>query len=98
MKLITKELKQKLPNLGDTEEQKDPDVIVKLFTPWTDWSWYIIEYDPETERCFGLADGFIKELGYFSLKEIKEITGPGGLKIERDKWFDPKPLSKIKEG
>ena len=98
MKLLTKELINKLPKLGAIKDQEDPKALVKLFTPWTDWTWYILEYDSETEQCYGIADGFFKELGYFDLKEIKEITGPGGIEIERDKHFEPKNISEIMGG
>ena len=37
-----------------------------------------------------------KELGYFTLAELESVTGPGGLKIERDLYFKPQPLSKFK--
>ena len=95
MKLLTKKLKNDLPKLGETEEINNPKALVKIFTPWTSWTWYIIEYDPETENCFGIADGFEKELGYFSLNEIKGVTGPGGLKVERDMYYTPKTINEI---
>lgn len=98
MKLLTEELKQKLPDMGETEDIKDPKAQVKLFTPWANWSWYLIEYDEEKELAFGLADGFEQELGYIDLKEIKALEGPAGLKVERDKWWQPKTVSEIKEG
>jgi hypothetical protein len=94
MKLLTEELKSKLPKLGETGEE--PEALVKLFTPWANWTWFICEYDPETERAFGLVDGHEVGIGYFSLAEIRGITGPGGLKIERDLHWTPKRISEIK--
>lgn len=38
---------------------------------------------------FGLVKGMEDELGYFSLEELESISGPGGLKIERDMYFKP---------
>ncbi len=35
------------------------------------------------------------EWGYFSLSELQSVKGPFGLGIERDKFFDPKPISKV---
>lgn len=75
---------------------KDPIVYVKFFTPWTNWTWYGLEYDPEQRLFFGYVEGMENELGYFSLDELESIKGPFGLKIERDMYFDPCPLSKIK--
>lgn len=42
---------------------------------------------------FGLVDGFEEELGYFSLDELQSVRGPGGLRIERDLHWAPRPLS-----
>lgn len=42
---------------------------------------------------FGLVEGFEKELGSFSYKELMAIEGPGGLKIERDLHWEPCKLS-----
>jgi len=44
---------------------------------------------------FGYVEGFDKELGYFSLKELATIVGPGGLKVERDIHFKPTKLKDI---
>ena len=30
---------------------------VKLFSPYSNWTWYIVELDPETGTCFGLVKG-----------------------------------------
>lgn len=38
---------------------------------------------------YGLVDGFEKEKGYFALSELEELTGPFGLKIERDLYWTP---------
>ena len=88
MKLLTKENLKNLPALGSTDGQGDQAIVqVKFFTPWTNWTWYATEYDPETRVFFGLVDGFEKEVGYFSLDELESINGPFGLKIERDRGF-----------
>ena len=95
MKLLTKELRAKLPPLYSTEKDKDPTAIVKFFTPDSNWTWFATEFDGE-DRFFGLVDGFDKELGYFSLSELASARGPLGLPIERDRWFSPKPLSECR--
>ena len=90
MKLLTKEIIKEIPNLYETEDTKTEDKVVyaKLFTPWTTWTWYVIEFDG-TDRCFGLVKGLSTEFGYFSLKELASVKGPFGLKVERDKFFTP---------
>lgn len=37
---------------------------------------------------------FCDEWGYFALSELQSVKGPFGLGIERDLYFDPKPISK----
>lgn len=52
----------------------------------------------EDFRFFGYVHGHCDELGYFSLKELKSVHGPGiwqALGIERDLYFTPKPLSQV---
>lgn len=96
--LITKTAK--VPALYATENDKDPLVRIKLFTPWTGWTWLITEYDPADKLAFGFAynaqdpDG--AELGYISIAELESIRGPLGLRIERDIHWTPMPLSQAK--
>ncbi len=96
MKLLTKEIEKKLPKLYSQEKVSDPLCVVKYFTPDSNWTWYGIEYSPETRLFFGLVDGFDKELGYFSLDELENIRGPYGLPVERDLWFKPTKLSELR--
>jgi hypothetical protein len=94
--LITKAIAKKIPSLyGQDGKGKDAIAFVKLFTPWTHWTWYITEMNAETGECFGLVQGFENELGYFNLHELQALRGPAGLKVERDRWFDPCPLSAL---
>jgi len=96
LKLLTKEIENKLPNLYETEGQEEKIVQVKFFDPTGSWSWYAIEYSKEEKLFFGAVDGdFGLELGYFSLDELESVKLPFGLGIERDKFFEPKLLSEI---
>ena len=93
MKLLTKENLKALPAQGSTIGQgEDAIAQVKFFTPWSNWTWYAVEYNPEAKLFYGLVDGFDKEVGYFGLEELEDVIGPLGLKIERDRYFDPTPL------
>ena len=92
MKLMTKDLQMQLPQLYSQEEVEDPKVVAKFFTPDANWTWFATEFDGK-DTFFGLVDGFEKELGYFSLAELESIRGPLGLPVERDLWFESKPLS-----
>jgi hypothetical protein len=96
MKLLTKTLAKQIPALYQQDGKGDDTVAyVKLFTPDSNWTWYITEMDPETGECFGLVEGLEREMGYFSLPELESIKGPLGLPIERDRFFDPTPIKQI---
>jgi len=97
MKLLTKELLKKLPKIGEQEGHPELIAYVKLFTPWTNWTWYIAEHNPETGECFGYVEGLEKELGSFDLNEIKKVNGPAHLKVERDVHFEPTSINSIKK-
>lgn len=87
MKLLTAEIRKALPPLGSTEALGTAaPVIVKFFTPTSSWTWYATEFDGE-DLFFGLVDGFAKEFGYFSLRELESVRGPYGVGIERDLYF-----------
>jgi hypothetical protein len=97
MKLLTKAILKRLPPLYSTEEQGLNAVAqVKFFTPDSSWTWYATEFDGK-DTFFGLADGFEKELGYFSLSELQSVRGKLGLPVERDKFFEPTPLKELME-
>ena len=97
-KLLTKELEKKLPPLYANEGVDNPVVHVKFFTPYSDWTWYATEYDPEERLFFGLVDGFEVELGYFSLDELDALTALNGMlpAVERDTGFPSTPLSEVR--
>ncbi|WP_405970891.1 DUF2958 domain-containing protein [Streptomyces sp. NBC_00988] len=93
MKLLTNELKRKLPDF--TVERGEAVAVVKFFAPWSSWTWYAAEYDPASRTFWGLVNGFEKEYGCFSLDELEQVPGPFGLRIERDKFFRPTPLKDL---
>lgn len=94
MKLLTQELRRKLPPLHSQEHVEDPVAIVKFFHPLSGWTWYATEFDGE-DVFFGLIIGYEREPGYFSLSELEGIGRDGKtLPIERDLYWEPKPLSR----
>jgi hypothetical protein len=94
MKLLTGELRRRLPALYSSENEPDPVIHAKFFTPWTGWTWYATEFDGE-DLLFGLVRGLEEEWGYFSLRELEALRGPGGLRVERDLYFEPAPVSRV---
>ena len=87
MKLMTKEIQNQMPALYETEGSETHRVYAKYFHPFSNWTWYAVEYDPTEKRFFGLVDGYAMEAGYFTLAELESYT-IGGLGIERDLHWD----------
>lgn len=95
--LMPPEIAAQLPPLYANEGQgEDAIAYLKLFTAWSSWSWYASEYDPAERLCFGVVVGHEREYGYFSLAELEAVRGPGGLRIERDLHWSPKPLKECR--
>ena len=86
-----------VPALYEVESEPDPLAVIKLFTPDSNWTWFITELDREQKLAFGLTVGFDTELGYFSLEEMSGVKGPMGLQVERDLWFEPTPIRSLPE-
>ena len=95
MKLLTKEIRRKLPPLYSQDDKGGKAIAyVKFFTPDSGFTFWATEFDGK-DTFFGLVDGHCKELGYFSLSELESIRGPMGLPIERDLHWQPKTLEEI---
>jgi hypothetical protein len=95
--LLPSHIWQAIPPLGATEGQGGDAVAwARIFTPWAGWTWYVLEFDGR-DTCFGLVAGLETELGYFSLSEIEQLRGPGGIRAERDACFHPTPLRQLPE-
>ena len=91
--LVPEDVARRLPPLYSQEGQGEEAIAqVKFFTPWTSWTWYASEYDPAERLFFGIVMGHEREFGYFALDELEAIRGPGGLRIERDLYWQPRPL------
>ena len=90
--LMPPNLRATIPRLHATEGVQGRMVHLKWFTPDSFWTWFVLEFDPSDGICFGLVDGLERELGYFSLDEIEQLRGPLGLRVERDLYWQPKPL------
>ena len=95
MKLMTKEIRKEFEGhkIGSSDGKFPKKVIVKYFTPWSNWIWYGTEFDGE-DQFFGYVESGIdpsfSEWGYFSLSELESIQPSKDtffLKIERDLHF-----------
>src|SRR5579862_3074078 len=101
MKLLTKEIKERLLDNGRKNAERiaddgktiDFEPVVKLFTPDAGATWLLTEINPdEQDIAFGLCDLGLgsPELGNVSLSEIAAIRGKLGLPVERDLHFTAK--------
>jgi Protein of unknown function (DUF2958) len=109
--LLDDESRAKLPNLYSNEHLGVEALAqVKFFAPDGSWTWYASEgspvdangyFDTDKEKVdflfFGLVIGFEIEYGYFSLSELAEVRGALGLPIERDLYFEPRPLGELEK-
>jgi len=97
-KLIPQTLLSNIPDLYNTEGETNPLCYVKLFTPDSCFTWYIIELSKnDTNTCYGYVQGLESELGYFTLEELESVHGSLGLSVERDLSFEPTRFSTIKK-
>lgn len=100
MKLLTKEILDMFEKVGDQQDVNNPIVVAVFFNPAGSGYWFATEYDPETELFFGcvsIHNDWNDEFGYISLAEIRDTVLPFGLRIERDMYFEPKPLTEALE-
>ncbi len=95
--LFPKELKSIIPNLYEQDGKGNKAVVFcKFFFPAGSWSWFVTEYNPEENLCFGFVNGDFPELGYFSMDELEALEIKG-LKMERDFFFTPDTLENVKK-
>lgn len=96
MQLLNKTAVAGIPKIGE-QDGKDAIAYLKFFI--NNWTWFLTELDLETGEAFGKVyspmepDG---ELGYFSMIELSELRGRIGHGVERDRYWDKKPLSQVK--
>lgn len=97
MKLVPESILKYMPPLYGTEHVPlaEKVVRVKLFAPWTSWTWYLIECERGGPVAWGLAVGHEAEFGYVDVSELEKINGPGGLTIERDIHFTPCTVAEL---
>jgi len=89
MKLLTDELRDRLPALYSQEAESEPVVYAKFFLPGTGWTWYVTEGGVEGNDFlfFGFVVGLDSEFGYFLLSELEEARNSLGIGVERDLAF-----------
>ena len=97
MKLMTKEIEKRFAKVGSQEDKGDDAIIIaKFFTPFSSWTWFATEYNPDTKLFFGLVDGLEVELGYFSLDEFEAMNKSAVPILERDRWFSECTIADVR--
>jgi len=89
VKLLTNELRNRLPALYSQEHVVEPVVYAKFFLPGTGWTWYVTEGSQQEDDFlfFGFVVGLESEFGYFLLSELESVRTSLGLAVERDLSF-----------
>ena len=105
MMLLTKANKKTLPMIGagaalSADQIKVP---VKFFDPCGRWTFYLAEFDPDSDLMYGFVVSPLgadcDELGYASFAEIKSVRGRFGLPMERDRhWNEKTTLAEVMSG
>ena len=103
MELVPKEIDATLPPLYSQENVPNPVAVLKLFDPCGRYTFFVLEgrREPDGDLLFF---GFCRsplgpdcdELGYTSRRQLESVRRPLGLGFERDLYFKPTPLSKIR--
>jgi hypothetical protein len=76
MKLMTKEIKNKMPKLYEQEGKGGRAMAyVKYFCPWNHWTWYGFEFDGKDEFGFEKAINLnvIDEMSNEDLKRLEKV-------------------------
>lgn len=102
--LITKEIERALERgpkpFSSESDADDAKVIVKFFSPYSNWTWYVtsgVKQDNGDWYLYGLVKGFESEIGPFMLSELDAAVGPGGAPaVERDCYFGDHTLGEFK--
>ncbi len=95
MKLLTDELRARLPPLYAQEAETEPTVYAKFFL--SGWTWYVTEGGPQEDDFlfFGFVVGLESEFGYFLLSELESVRNQLGLAVERDLYFREGKLTDV---
>lgn len=101
MRLLDEALIKRFAEVGCQAMEEDPIILAKFFNPTGAGTWYATEYDANRNDCYGYASIFgdwNDEWGYFSLDELQSYTGPLGIGIERDLFWEEKRASQVIPG
>jgi hypothetical protein len=102
--LVTKEVERKLEKspIGAWDGRAaEAPVIVKFFSPYNGWTWYITEGERDNADwlLYGYVIGYEAEFGYVMLSELeaaeKDFGGTKVPAVERDCYFGDHKLGEF---
>ena len=95
MKLLTKDIINKATKQYPKGSDMEQMVVAKFFNPAGRGTWYLMNMNKDEDYCWGICHIYEWEMGSFSMNELKSVSLPFGLKIERDKFFSPVKASEL---
>ena len=98
--LLTQDIIDRLPPLYSCEDDMNPPIIARFYNAGGRGEWYLIEGQEQedgTFLCFGGAEIFEQELGYWLMEDLEEMSVTIGHNIIRDEDFKPCRLNDIKK-
>jgi hypothetical protein len=101
MKLFTKADNAKLfANYSKGSNMANQNVVVKIFNPYGNGRWYIMNSDPnDPDYLWGIVDlGYGAEVGSISRSDLENYRTRMGWGFERDMSFRPKNAKMVLEG
>jgi hypothetical protein len=100
--LISDNLAMDIPSIDEFMDRNDHDPIahIKLFTI-NGWRWFILAFDRDTMTAYAYVQAPRVpggECGTVNLRELADFTFLSGfLGVERDLYFEPRPLSQVRK-
>ena len=97
MRLIPSDLEATIPPLYGQDGKGDEAIVyAKLFHPFSSYTLYVLEYDPQERLIFGWGGSPEPEYGYASLDELEAVRVME-LGIERDRHWTPRTLRDVRK-
>lgn len=98
LELMPPDTRWAAPPLGTQARDDDTLVHQKLLAPWTHLVWYVTGYDPIACKVEGIHwNGVEVEWGSWSLDDVAAIESPEGVRVERDLWWWPVNVRRVRQ-
>ena len=97
MNLLPDELRHQLPHLHSQQDDPNPIVYIRFYTPDFSSTWWVTEgsFEADDFRFFGYVRGPEERWKYFLLSELEQARDSEGRSVERDLDFEPGLFSDV---